>query len=63
MSEFNQEYVDKCVAENPSIPASRFKAYGIPSLVNGVRVPYSGIKYNSSSKGMFDIDSDKRLES
>lgn len=62
MSDVNHEYVNKCIAENPDISPSRFVAFGIPSLVNGVRIPYSGIRYNSSSKGIPNNDLDKDPE-
>ncbi len=44
LDEEAQKFIEQSAKNNQGIPAERFIAFTIPSLINGKRVPARGIK-------------------
>ena len=40
----SDDYFKNYLKKTPGVPPERFEAYKLPSLVNGKRVPYTGVK-------------------
>lgn len=50
LDEAAKKYIERQAQLNPGIPAERFIAFTIPSLVNKVRVPANGAKASLTSR-------------
>ena len=46
----NEDYFKNYLKGTPGVAPERFEAYKLPSLVNGKRVPYTGVKASLVSK-------------
>lgn len=46
----SEDYFKNYLKNTPGVTPERLKAYQLPSLVNGKRVPYSGVKASLVSK-------------
>lgn len=40
----SEDYFKNYLKETPGVAPERFDAYKLPSLVNGKRIPYAGVK-------------------
>lgn len=49
LDEDAKKFIDQCVKRNQGIPAERFVAFTLPSLINGKRVPATTVKANVAS--------------
>ena len=50
LDEAAKKYIERQAQLNPGIPAERFIAFTIPSLVNKTRVPAGGAKASLTSR-------------
>jgi hypothetical protein len=50
LDEEAQKFIEQSAKNNPGIPAERFIAFTIPSLMNGKRVPARGIRADMTDR-------------